>query len=510
MKKIIAIIMTVSLIFAAAGLTVNAAENEWTVYAAAVDYRDTYSEDEPLPNEPGLKYTDLGVQMYSADEYSLKRMGANAWGTIQTKEKVSYKNGLTMTVLVDGFNNSGADKWISFSIWDSQKISQGATGYGCGWFCLVRPTSSGCSLESWLCTPTVAMKNLAMKQCDTNIYEGEALQLEIKAVDGKYSVFVNGVDMKAEEFVQFMENDEAYIGLTGHQGVREQFSFTITEFNGAVPTGTEAIDPYVPDLGPEPVPIPPSTPEGEPCWLWSAERVKYNVPGIGMTSVVNDDGSLHITFDENMPQINTSVRTGSYKAEEFPVWAILFKGLDETDASGVLWYCAGEVYSAQDGSELSVRWDACDYDEDNDTGWRIMTVDLGTENTWDGMINGFLLAVASAGVLTDTTADIMWIGFFRSEKDAYEYAGMGDYFARENGLAPATQADTTEAATDAATEPDATADVTDDVTTDAPETQPSEPGKKSGGGAVIWITVGAVAAIAAVTAVIVAVRRKKK
>ena len=338
MKKIIAIIMTASLIFAAAGLTVNAAENEWTVYAAAVDYKETYAEDESLPKAPGLRYTDLGVQMYSADDEMLKNMSANAWGTIQTKEKVSYKNGLTMTVLVDRFNNSGADKWISFSIWDSQKISQGAAGHGCGWFCLVRPTSSGCKLESWLCTPTVAMQNLMVGQCETNVYEGEALQFEIKAVDGKYSVFVNGVDMKAGSFVQFMENDEAYIGLTGHQGVREQFCFTITEFNGAVPAGTEAIDPYVPE---NLIPVPsyedtPATPEGEPCWLWSAERVKYNVPGIGMTSVVNDDGSLRITFDENMPQINASVRTGSYKAEEFPVWAILFKDLDETDANGVL------------------------------------------------------------------------------------------------------------------------------------------------------------------------------
>ena len=110
-----------------------------------------------------------------------------------------------------------------------------------------------------------------------------------------------------------------------------------------------------------------------------------------MKSIANDDGSLHITFDENSPQINATVKTGSYSAQEFPIWAILFNSLDDTGVNGQLWYCAGEVYSAQEGSSVGINWTNCDYDPDNDTGWRLMTVDLEYEDTWEGYINNFLL-----------------------------------------------------------------------------------------------------------------------
>ena len=518
MKKLFSIIMTAAVIFSVFTFTANAADNEWTVYAAAVDYKETYAEDDPLPKEPGLKYTDLGLQFFSAEEEMLKQMSANAWGTLQTKEKVSYKNGLTMTVIVEKFNDSPADKWISFSIWDSQKISQGSAGYGCGWFCLVRPTQSGCKLESWICSPTVAMNLCTQANIDTNIYNGEALEFEIKpGENGKYTVYVNGVDLKAGGFTQYMENDEAYIGLTAHQGVREQFMFTVTEFNGEKPTGTENIEPYIPE---NLVPIPsyedtPPTPEGQPCWTWSSERVKNNVPGIGMKSIANDDGSLHITFDENSPQINATVKTGSYSAQEFPIWAILFNSLDDTGVNGQLWYCAGEVYSAQEGSAVGINWTNCDYDPDNDTGWRLMTVDLEFEDTWEGYINNFLLALSGAGALDGEEADIMWIGFFRTERDAYNYAGMGDYYTRLYG-AETTEETVTEAGTAAETKDEQT----DDNVNDTAEQTAAKTDKvtekvntNTQGGANTKVIIGIIAgvvAVAAVVAVIVIKTKKKK
>lgn len=511
--------MTAAMIMTMFVFTANAADNEWAVYASANGYKEHYEPDDSLPKVPGLKYVENGVQMYTATDEQLKDMGNNGWGTIQTKEKVSYKNGLTMTVLVDKYTDGAADKWISFSIWDSQKIAQGAAGYGCGWFCLIRPNGATCGLESYMCKPSVAMTNLTMSSTPTNIYEGEALTLEIKPEDGKYNVYINGVDMKASGFVDFMENDEAYIGVTGHQGTREQIILTVTEFNGATPTGTDAQEPYLPeDLQPIPVKEDtPPVPEGDPCWLWNTERVKNGKPGEGMTSLVNDDGSLNITFSENAPMLNGNVRTGSYEASEFPIWAILYKGLDEIGAGASLWYCAGEVYAAQNDSHTGFDWSEGDYDMNNDTGWRLVCVDLTDEATWEGIIHGYRLDIAGDGSLNEQSADIMWIGFFRTEKDAYYYANMNEYYDKEYGTAAtsedtaATPDDTTSASdpasSDAATGTEATPG------TDAPATttgKASEGDKKSNAGLIIGIVAGVVVIAAAAAAGIVMSKKKKK
>ena len=516
MRKIFAMILTAAMIMSMFVFTANAADNEWAVYATANAYKEEYGEDDSLPKVPGIRYVDLGVQMYTCTDDQLKDMGSNGWGTLQTKEKVSYKNGLSMTVVVDKFNDSGADKWLSFSIWDSQKIAQGAAGYGCGWFCLLRPSTAGCTLESWMCSPSVAMTNLTMTNSDVNIYEGEAITLEIKPEDGKFNVYVNGVDMKASNFVQYMENDEAYIGLTGHQGVREQIMFTVTEFNGSKPTGTDASEPYIPDdLKPRPdKENTPATPEGEPCWLWDAARVKNNNPGGGMSSIVNDDGSLHITFDENAPMLNGNVNTGSYDAQEFPVWAILYKNLDEIGGSASLWYCGGEVYAAQNDSHLGFAWAEGDYDEDNDNGWRIICIDLTDEATWEGLINGFRLDIAGDGSLNEQEADIMWIGFFRNEKEAYTYANMGSYYDSQWGTPTTTVEDTAAPVDDTtAASGDNTVDEgtqaapgSSDVTTDGESTGE----KKSNTGAIIGIVAAAVVVVAAVVCGIVLSKKKKK
>ena len=516
MRKIFAIILTAAMIMSMFVFTANAADNEWAVYASANAYKETYEEDDSLPKVPGMKYTDNGVQMFTATDEQLKDMGSNGWGTIQTKEKVSYKNGLTMTVLVDKYTEGNCDKWISFSIWDSQKIAQGAAGYGCGWFVLVRPNAGGCDLQSWMCSETVAMTNLTMQSSSTNIYNGEALTLEIKPEDGKYNVYVNGVDMKASGFTQYMENDEAYIGITGHQGTREQIIMTVTELNGVKPTGNESQAPYLPeDMQPRPDESnTPPVPEGEPCWLWGANNVKNNKPGEAMTSIVNDDGSLRITFDENAPMLNGNVKTGSYKAEEFPVFAILYKDLDEIGGSASLWYCAGEVYAAQNDSHLGFAWAEGDYDEDNDNGWRILCIDLTDEATWEGLINGYRLDIAGDGSLNEQEADIMWIGFFRSEKDAYHYANMGAYYDSQWGTPTTTVEDTAAPVDDTtAASGDNTVDEgtqaapgTADVTTDGESTGE----KKSNTGAIIGIVAAAVVVVAAVVCGIVLSKKKKK
>ena len=519
MKKLFAVIMAAAMIATMFVFTANAADNEWSVYASANRYKESYEEDESLPRVPGMRYTENGVQMYTATSEELEAMSANAWGTIQTTNKVSYKNGVTMTVLADAFtDNASTDKWISFTIWDSQKTAQGAAGYGCGWLCLIRPNAGGCDLQSFMCTPTVALQQLILTNASVDIYEGEALTLEIKPEDGKFNVYVNGVDMKASAFTQFMENDEAYIGVTGHQGCREQMMLTVTELNGEKPTGTDNVEPYVdPNAKKRPdEEHTPAVPEGEPCWLWNFESVKNGKPGEGMKSEVNDDGSLKITFDENAPMINETIKTGSYKAEEFPYFAVLYKNLDELgSAVGSLWYCAGEVVSAQNDSHTGAEWGSGDYDMDNDNGWRLLVIDLTEETTWEGYINSFRLDIAGDGSLAGETADLMWIGFFRSEKDAYTYAKMGEYYAKEYEAAPTTtvtEAEATKdvepASSDTGAESTAPEGSSTDKTTDTEKTDDTT--KKSNTGAIVGIIIAAVVVVAAVVCGIVLGKKKKK
>jgi hypothetical protein len=367
------------------------------------------------------------------------------------------------------------------------------------------------------------MTNLTQTNSDVNIYEGEAITLEIIPEDGTYNVYVNGIDMNAGKFVQYMEKNEAYIGLTGYQGVSEQIVFTVTEFNDSKPTGTDASDPYIPDdFKPRPTKEEtPATPEGEPCWLWNADRVKDGKPGYGMSSNVNDDGSLHITFDNSAPEMGCNINTGSYEASEFPVWAILYKGLDEIGGSASLFYFSGDVIAPQSDSLIGFDWMSGDYDEGNDTGWRILCIDLTEEMTWKGLINGFNIQISGAGTLDEQEADIMWIGFFRSEKEAYIYANMGAYYDSHHNNTTTNVDDTTALVDDTtALADDTTAASGDNTVDDGTQAAPGTAGittdgsstgeKKSNTGAIIGIVVAAVVVVAAIVCGIVLSKKKKQ
>ena len=242
------------------------------------------------------------------------------------------------------------------------------------------------------------------------------------------------------------------------------------------------------------------------------EDLLKKLPGVE----VNDDGSIKITFSENAPMLNGTIKTGTYDSAEFPIWAILYKDLDEIAGGASLWYCAGDVWAAQNDSHLSFDWSEGDYDMDNDDGWRLICVDLSDELTWEGDIHSYRLDIAGDGSLAEQTADIKWIGFFRNEKDAYNYADMGAYYEKEYGTpdstsesAPATQPDDTTKADDTQT----TTEEEGKTTTAEPAAttnKPAEQGKKSNTGAIIGIVAGVVVVAAAAACGIILSKKKKK
>ena len=520
MKKLFAALLAVAMMASMFVFTANAAENEWAVYASVSRYDEEPEEPDDAPKEPGMKYTDNGVQMYSATSEQLEAMGVTAWGGLQLKNKVKLTDGFTMTAIIDKYTTSSADKWIAFCLWTDPKATPADTKHGKGWFVLCRPSGAGMTLLSFIDEPT----NMQMQTnitCD--IYNGEALILDVKKEDGKMKVYVNDIDMKCDKiFDDYFVDGEAYVSIVLHQGCRDEIACTITDVNGVKPTGTESQEPFVPESA-KPREPGPEVPVNEPCYLWNAERVKKGNPGSGLSSIMNDDGSLHISFtNDNAAQINPSVKD-MYDAEQFPIWAVKFKNLDDLVDASTLWYCAGEVLAAQEGSNIPFSWADVDYPEEG--GWGLLTVDLTGEPYWEGTINAFRLDItANKDFTEEDTFDIDWIGFFRSEAEAFAYAGMSDYYNKTYGTTPAddtTAADDTTKADDETKADDTTTQSGDTTTNADPATTTAEnkggettAAAQSGGGlptgAIIGIIIAAVVAVAAVVIAVVLGKKKKK
>lgn len=509
MKKLFAVILAAAMVASMLVFTANAADNEWEVYASVGKYKDQYDEESDMPKIPGLRYTDAGVQMYSASAQELDAMATNGWGGLQLKEKVNLSEGFSMTAVIDKYTEEAVDKWIAFCIWTDPKATPGDATHGKGWFSLCRPGATDIELQSFIDTPATC--KLIGNRIPTNIFEGEALVLEVKKVDGKLGIYINDVDMNASEAFDRFENNEAYVSIVLHQGNREEVACTITEVNGVKPTGSEAQDPFVPSDA-QPRVEGPEVAANQPCWLYTAEDVKDGKPGTGMTSIVNDDGSLHITVTgDNQVLLNPTVKKYIYNAEEFPVWACKFKGLDDIYDSAGLWYCAGDVYAAQNDSMTSFSW--YDADEVGD-GWSVVAVDLDGAPRWEGAINSFRLDIDATMDNGGEEFDLAWIGFFRSEEEAYAYAGVTK---SETTTEEATEADTkgdetTEPAGDETTADTKADDTTAEaVTTSEPATTDKTAETGKGGlpvGAIIGIICGVV--VIAVVVVIVVVSKKKK
>lgn len=526
MKKLFAIITAVAMTLSVFVFTAQAKDNEWTVYSRPGDYKDEseYKSEEEYPKTPGLKYTEAGLQFFTAEDDQLAAMNTTAYGTVQTKEKVSYKDGLTMTLVVDKYDDSGADRWISISVWNSQNLEQSSHKYGRGWFCLLRPTHTECKIESWMCNDYKAMDLCRDVYTIPNFdcYNGQAaFEFEIKKEGGKYNIYVNGVDMKASGFVDFMEDGEAYIGVTGHQGVPKQYQLTITEFNGEKPTGDEEYEPYVPtSITPR---VEGEVVPGEPCYLYTYESIKDGSPGSSMTSEIGDDGTMHISFGADSPTMNPQFRKYLYDAQQFPYFAVLYKDLDEIAvAHGSLWYCAGDVYTAQEDSVVTFNWTDGDYLVGVEDSWELLIIDLSDEATWEGWINSLRFHFANDGSLNGETADVMWLGLFASEKDVYYYADKTQpgFKAQYNKDHP-SEAEETDEISAGVTEAPA---VTDAKDTEAPAAETNAPAvdtkdvstKDTGApttekdnGKIIVIIVVAIIAAAAAVAIILILRKKK-
>lgn len=196
--------------------------------------------------------------------------------------------------------------------------------------------------------------------------------------------------------------------------------------------------------------------------------------------------------------------------EDYPVFAIKFKRLDEFAGGLSFWYCAGEVLGARNDSVITANWADRDDDvNDEENDWSILTFDLSYETTWEDRINGFRLDITANNELNGETFELAWCGFFTSEEDAYRYAEMGDTWDAYYGE------------DDESTEPDEQT-TSKPETTKAPDetekqpstTKPSTTASQGNEGSYeigewIWIVIAGIAACAIIVVLILALKKKK-
>lgn len=529
MKKILVLAIALVMVISVLPFTVSADDGQvdWSVFARATAYEETYDKNIIFP---GYKYTTDGVQVYSPSEDVLKSEGQSAFSTIQTATPIDITNGVSMTATLQSFDSSNADKWICFSVWTQPNLEPPFGTYGNGWFCLIRPNASGAGLESFFCTSNVAMSGTPGTSAGTttiDIYSGGEIGFEFVRSDDEVKLILCGeeVDYNFKAlFDEYFPENEAYIGVSMHNATYTPQTLTVTGLNGVKPQGTSSQECYVPEEMVEPGTEDSTLPveAGKPCILWDpAEDIKNSKPGQGMSSVLNDDGSATITFTEEAAPCITYKETVAnwYRAETFPIFAVKFKDIDEIAGSFSFWYCAGEVIGPRNDSVTTGVWGNCDYDyNDEENGWAILTIDLSYETMWEERINGFRVDFCADNSLAGQSFDIAWMGFFRTEEDAYRYAELGDtwdaYYGEDDDEDETTEAPadtnegeaTTEAPEDSG-EPEATtAAPAGDATTNAPSDIDKDDVK--GMGAWLWIVIG-VAAVAAVAVIIVVIKKKK-
>lgn len=245
----------------------------------------------------------------------------------------------------------------------------------------------------------------------------------------------------------------------------------------------------------------PSTVEAnKPAILWTPET--YNMkPGNNCTFTVLGDDTWRVDCtDTSMFMYFTPKRSWSWSAEDFPVFGVMLRNIWAD--SGSLLYCAGEVMAptSQHVNPFSI------YDGEfygNSEEYVFVPIDL--TDLWEGRINDMRLDLRMDDP-ESRSFDLCFAGMFRSEEEAYAYAGA---WLTERGVSSdlVTEAPT-ESPTEApeAQDTEAPAEGTQDPTdgTQTSDTETDAPAKK-GCGSVIGM--GTVAVLAAATAT-VALKKK--
>ena len=552
MKKtlsvVLAMVMLVSTL-AVFAVPTAAADNDtmWDVFIPAKEYEPTFENPKPLP---GYHYTSDGFSTISPDYTNYKSKY-----TVASTEPQDLSGGYIFEVRIDEFafaGENGADFWISFAIWSDSKIDQANTTgkYGHGWTNLLRGDATTVNKSENATTGDDGTKwDVYSTTGDIQPTVKDGKQYLTLEISPNWDIKVCGVEVSTPATTEYLNKQfpdkTAYISVTMNTGVvNENSSCTITKAgpNGEKPTGTASRQPE--DKNREIAPIAPenTVEANKPAILFdgtlNASNKALPTGSGGVASVGEDGKSVHVVSNQTSVSLTFNVDDSiSYDANDFPMIAMLVKDYcaceDPADCycdneGGSLWYCAGDVWSA-DGQHVQIINNASasyfDFvnDEEEFAAYKLAIVDLtaiptgiegedGKEEMatfWEGRINALRCDFANVRQEAGRNSfDICFVGCFRNEDEIYAY--VADYLGTSVSKPedPTDPEESEELPTESEKETEANTEAGTNADTKAPETEkPTDDneGCKSVAG------VGAVAVVvAALGTGVVAFKKKRK
>ncbi len=491
MKKVLALIVALMMIVSmipVMAITTSAAEvdGDWMTYRSAGGYKEPEpGEEESYTPAPGYEYTDEGFHMISAD-YT----GCTPFGTIQSREPVSVKDGVYMELRVDQYPYGGEkgtdDHWICFSIWDSEKIAPGNTlDYGQGWLSLCRTPGEGGSGSAQSFNSGNTGNGIWQHHGDVTITpeldaDGKEIYTFEVVWDGSnYNIAICGVAVQgaaniASHLNGINPDGEFYIGVTFHSGAANQpieatmLKFGTSKETAETPVGGDSKEPEENVNVKAEIADSNSIEVNQPCLLLDAQESSSKTSSMGtqgMTLTAQGDNSYRIDVNQLPGFHQWPIKNSlSYQAADFPVVAVFYHDPNEIFESCTLRYAAGDVMTADDVHIFNFSIYDENYDNnvliyDEDEYYKCVIIDLreylGEEmftEAWTGRINSLRFDYGSMYTNGDPETDFFFIqyaGIFRSVEEAAVYAN--EYAQNTLNLGGPVEGDTNEADTDAET-----------------------------------------------------------
>ncbi len=467
MKKLFAVLLTLSMLWVAASLmtfTTQAADvpGDWTTYRAAAEYPapDEDTTGKVYKPEAGYKYTEEGFTVIPADYTD-----STPFMTVQTKEPQPIQNGVYMEFRVDDYCYNGPehniDSWICISITNKPKVTPGAPAYGGGWMCLIRGDGGGADAKAESCNTVenVSFQNLGASAVKPKLdSEGRELYtFEASYNNSQYTFKLNGITLNGMPQISgnlksLDPKGNFYVGVTLYSSMKDGnaalsiLNYGTSKSDATPPQGSDAKDPEPNLIKVAPIADPSTVPENQPALYWDAS-VATAPNGTNLFLSPLGDNAFRVQMTDNIGYFNWNIsRSASYSGTDFPIFTVLFRNYNGD--GGGLWYYGGNVLGAAGDNNLSwFTYDDGIYYEGEEDEYVLLTIDLSKR--WEGRINGLRFDLTAPAVAWEY--DICYMGFFRSQAEAEAFCNTR---LAEWGVNVDT--DETEAPTEEITEPQET------------------------------------------------------
>ena len=455
MKKLFALLVTVSILLSMAVIVPQAAdiEGDWTTWREANDYNhpvdEVTGEESGYRPAPGYEYTGEGFSTVPAD-YT----GTYPYLNVVTKEKQDVKAGIYIQFRIDEFSYKGesgeADEWIAVALWNQPNFTIHSDAFGQGYFQHYRGAGDG--------KATIGGQEFFPEVDD----EGREIYTFEVVWDGTaYHFMFCGVEMansleKSQQLEAIDPSGEFYVGIalrsTESNG---KASLTILEYgtskaDASKPVGTDEKEPEVNNNVTAPIADPATVPENMPAIYFDASTYpNFSASGMEMNALGNNGYRCKFTASGAAMMPWFVRKDVSYDIADFPVMAYLVKDFWNTTT---IWYLFDDIYDAGALAKSVSVYDGIFFeDEENEEieDYTLLVLDTreldlkGRELS--GRINGARFDIQGANPDADEF-ELCYIGWFRSVEEAEVYSR--NYLGIDSSAADtdASGADETEAA----------------------------------------------------------------